>query len=377
MTGSTSALIDDLDFADRVERCDHVGAACLRLLITDPFHPVSAATLMALRRTCAEATIAAVAADTGSRVTPPGLDRVHAVPAPFEPGFAEAVRNAALVAGADVVLPWSDRDALALVASLDVFTAAGVAVVCPPRELLEMACDKWATLRRLADLGVPVPQSQLVCSGDELRTAATALGYPAVGLVVKPRGLAGGQGVWMVREDADPTRTTPRPQVPLAAMAVMLDTVPAGSGAGFVVQPELHGTDVSVDVLARHGELLAGVARTREATLGGLSVQGAAGPLDGALASTIERLVAGLGWSSLANVQLVVGASGPIVYEINARASGSIGIAALGGLDLLWCAIRQVRGEPLPSTLQLREPLRFRRYWADQSWPIPHLDLGQ
>jgi hypothetical protein len=369
-------MIDDLDDR-RVVRCDHDGAACLRLLITDPFHPVSAATLMALRRTCARAVISAVAPDAGSRLAPPGIDRVYAVPAPSEPGFAEAVRDAAIAAGADVVLPWSDRDALALAASLDTLTSAGIAAVCPPQSLVELACDKWATLSKLADLGVPVPDSRLVCSGDDLYAAAAVLGYPSTSLVVKPRGLAGGQGVWMIREDADPTRTNPRPQVPLPAMAVMLDAGHLHDTAGFIVQPELHGGDVSVDVLARDGALLASVARTREATLGGLSVQGSAGPLNAALAPMIERLVAGLGWSSLANVQLVVGADGPVVYEINARASGSIGIAALGGLDLLWCAIREARGEPLPPGAQLHTPLRFRRYWADQWWPTASLDGGR
>jgi hypothetical protein len=370
-------VIDDLEFDHRVERCDHEGAACLRLMITDPFHPVSAATVVALRRTCARAVIAAVAPDAGCRLAPPGIDRVYATPAPGDPEFAGAVRDAAVAAGADVVLPWSDRDALALAGNLDVLRSACIAAVCPPRELVELACDKWATLSQLAKLGVPVPDSQLVCSGEELYSAAAALGYPATTLVVKPRGLAGGQGVWMIREDADPTRTNPRPQVPLTAMAAMLDTGQPHDTAGFVVQPELHGSDVSVDVLARDGALRASVARMREATLGGLSVQGSAGPLDASLAPTIDRLVAGLSWSGLANVQLVVAASGPVVYEINARASGSIGIAALGGLDLLWCAIRQTRGEPLPSRTQLHTPLRFRRYWADQWWPTTRADVGQ
>lgn len=370
-------MIDDLDFDRRAERCDHEGAACLRLLITDPFHPVSAATLVALRRTCTRAAISAVAADASGRVAPPGVDQLYAVPAPGDPGFAEAVRDAAIEAGADAVLPWSDRDALALATNLDVLASAGIAAVCPPQALVELACDKWATLSRLGDLGVPVPDSRLVCSGDDLYAAAAVLGYPATTLVVKPRGLAGGQGVWMIRENADPTRTNPRPQVPLTAMAVMLDAGRPYDAAGFIVQPELHGRDVSVDVLACDGALLASVARTREATLGGLSVQGAAAPLGADLAPTIERLVAGLGWSSLANVQLVVGADGPVVYEINARASGSIGIAALGGLDLLWCAIRQARGERLPPHTQLHTPLRFRRYWGDQWWPIASIDARQ
>ncbi|MGH3630667.1 MAG: ATP-grasp domain-containing protein [Sciscionella sp.] len=331
---------------------------------------MSAPTLAALRRSCAEAVVVAAAPDIGQRPHPPGVDVVRAVPPSGNPRFPAAVREVAVAAGVDVVLPWSDRDALAIAPAADIFASAGVAVVCPRSELVELACDKWATLRRLADLGVTMPNSRLAHSGEQLRAAAVTLGYPKTSLIVKPRGLSGGQGVWIVRADADPTRTAPRPQVPLAAMMALLDACPVNDAAGFVVQQEVHGSDVSVDLLARDGELLAAVARTREATLGGLSVQGTAGPLDASLASVIGRLVSGLGWSSLANVQLVLSEDGPVVYEINARASGSIGIAALGGLDLLWWAIRQARGEPLPRGGTLLAPLRFRRYWSDQWWPI-------
>lgn len=81
----------------------------------------------------------------------------------------------------------------------------------------------------------------------------------------------------------------------------------------------------------------------------------------------------GLSWSGLANVQLVI-AEGhrPTVYEINARAAGSIGISTHAGVDLLSAAIRMALvgtiGER-PEMVTVERTVAFRRHWHDQVWP--------
>lgn len=59
------------------------------------------------------------------------------------------------------------------------------------------------------------------------------------------------------------------------------------------------------------------------------------------------------------------------MYEINARAAGSIGITACAGLDLLHAALTYaLSGQvpPLPATVP--HPIGFRRHWNDQVWPL-------
>lgn len=91
-------------------------------------------------------------------------------------------------------------------------------------------------------------------------------------------------------------------------------------------------------------------------------------------------LVDGLGWSGLANVQLVVREDHPpTVYEINARAAGSIGITAHAGVDLLAASIQMAMvgtlGEPL-EMVTVNQAVAFRRHWHDQVWPTePTTDL--
>lgn len=325
--------------------------------------------MSSLRSWCVDARISAVDRRDGGRLpAPPGVDVVYPADDPGSPGFVASLLDAMRAAGADTLLPWTDRDALGIAAGWQSLREAGLHVVAPPPDLVALACDKWDTSLRLAGLGLSVPAACLVRSGRELASAAEALGYPHFGLVVKPRSSSSGQGVWVVRADADPRRTTPLPHVPLAAMCELLDQRPAETpSASFFAQREVAGADISVDVLADRGVVLSAIARLREATLGGLSVQGCAMPLSSALQDVVNTLVRGLNWSSLVNVQFIVGADRPVVYEINARVSGSIGISAHTGSDLLIAAIQLARDEPV-SELTTPTRIRFRRYWTDQFW---------
>lgn len=363
----------------------------LSLLISDPFHPVTAPTMASLRGGCRECRVVGVDAAAGAEPSPPGVDVVLSVPAPECEGFAEAVRDVAVGHRLNAVLPWTDRDARGLARHRAVLERVGVAVVCPPAALVELAGDKWATVQRLRDLGVGVPETRIVRSGEELRECARDLGYPGRRLILKPRHLAGGAGVWRLRAGSDPMAAGSWPCLPVAALAAALDerdetSTPvadlgqarAASGqargdavGGFVLQHEIDGVDVSVDVLALDGRRLAAVARTREATLGGLSVAGRVGAPSGPMLLAVEAIVAGLSWSSLANIQLIASAEGPVTaYEINARASGSIGLDSYAGMDLLSAAIHLARTGQPPAGLDrvVARPVRFRRHWLDQSW---------
>jgi predicted ATP-grasp superfamily ATP-dependent carboligase len=306
-----------------------------------------------------------MAAVNGHRPAPPGVDTVIEVPPVDSITFGEAIERVVATHAISAVLPWTDRDALAL--SGLVGRLHGAVVVCPRRELVELACDKWASAIRLDELGVAVPRSRRVSSGADLRSAADELGYPARSLVLKPRSLSGARGVWSLRADADPFAAGPFPQATVEAMAVAVDGRGGGRSTPLVLQEEVEGDDVSVDVLAVAGSLRMAVARTRTATLGGLCVEGMVRPPSGAERRAIEKIVVGLDWSSLANIQLKAGRSGPVVYEVNARAAGSIGISARAGVDLLAAAIDHAHGVPAGAWADVL-PTGFRRHWHEQCW---------
>lgn len=348
-----------------------------RVLITDALHPVVPGTVAGLQSAAAEAgappwTVLGLVSDLVDRaglVPPPGVTELVSVPDAAEPGWRSRVVTLAVQRRVDAVLPWTDRDAGLLAPVATELRELGVALVCPPTPLVELAGDKWQTTVRLTELGLPTPESRAVDRASDLGVVARELGHPQYPLVVKPRCSAGGRGVWSVREDAGLAVTSPLPALPLYGLMAAAATSP--EPLGLVVQQQLPGIDVSVDVLAQDGKVLASVARTRARTLGGLCVEGAVGPVWPSVAELVEQLVGALRWSQLVNVQLIwdpVTERGA-VYELNARASGSIGTAGHVGVPLLAAAVElAMTGRPplLPAVAD--RPSRFRRYWTDQVW---------
>jgi hypothetical protein len=189
----------------------------MRLLITDPLHPVVNCTIQPLKAGFPEGLVVLGVTPVRS-ATPTSLDGLLVCPPLDDPRFVSALAELVRRCRVDVVLPWTDAEALVISRGVEELARAGARVACPPAALVELACDKWATLRRLAELRVPVPATYLVGSAAELLDAAAELGYPDRSLMIKPRGLAGGRGVWSIRADVDLTCTTPRPRLPLEAV---------------------------------------------------------------------------------------------------------------------------------------------------------------
>ncbi|MGH3904676.1 MAG: ATP-grasp domain-containing protein [Pseudonocardiaceae bacterium] len=267
-------------------------------------------------------------------------------------------------------------DALALAPHRDSFAAAGTVLVCPDAALIGIACDKWRTMVSLRQAGLPVPASRLVHGPDDLVAAAHDLGYPDHDLVVKPRSSAGSTGVWTISERSGLLQQDALPTLTLGAIGELCATaVDVPWPEGLILQRRVIGSDVSVDVFALGGRVVAGGCRSRRLSIGGLCVGGEVYPLIGALRETISRLVEALTWVGVANIQMIIGASGAqTIYEINPRLSGSIDVNALGGLDLLGGVIEYARTARSPwddkpgALTTITEPVSFLRHWATHSW---------
>ncbi|MBT8228292.1 MAG: ATP-grasp domain-containing protein [Dactylosporangium sp.] len=356
----------------------------MRILVTDALHPVTSDTMGRLRDTGVVTWIGGAWPGGSAVEPPPGLDTVEAVPDSDAPEYPHALLRLAVAHRVAVVMPWSDADARIVAGHRSAFAQAGVGLLCPPAVLVELGCDKWRTIAALRAAGLSVPRSRLVTDADQLADAAGELGYPTTDLVLKMRDLAGSRGIWAISTRPGLAADGPLPTLCLPAMAAQLRSRPGGWPEGLVVQELVTGTDVSIDLLARRGTLLAAACRTRRATSGGLCVSGEVFALDGALAAATEHLVVALGWDGIGNLQAIVDPDGRAVfYEINPRAAGSVGLSAAAGLDLLAGAVRAAAGfDPWPGhdryvTIATRSS--FRRHWSTQQWattpcPVPSDD---
>lgn len=330
-----------------------------------------------------DVTVVGTHADRDSPVLT-GCDEVADEPPPDVTGarYAHWALDFAARHRIDVLWPRYQQEAVARAAGA--FAAAGTAVVSPPAEVITRCEDKAATYETAARAGLEVPPWRVATDAAGLRAALADLGAevgPGVALCVKPVGGVGAVGFRIVR-DEPPTwaqlRADPEPVVGAAdlvrayaeatAEAAAAGGAPAtgsptapGAGRGeppgaLLVQPWLDEPELSVDLLADRGVVLAAV--TRGKPVGDAQVRARWVGADATLDAPVAALSAALGLHSLANVQFRWWRGRPVLLEVNPRASAGIHQTALAGVDLVWAAVRLARGLPV-GTLPAATPARY------------------
>lgn len=259
-------------------------------------------------------------------------------------GYVEAIRDLVRSAGVQLVVPCSDREALALNGERAEIEADGARLAVAALPDLEAAVDKWRFARQLRDAGIPTPRTGLL---DE--PLPDDLAWP---LVVKPRReSSGGSGVQIV-EDAtafEALRGALQPQA-------------------HIWQEFVEGAEYTVDLVCDfEGHAVAAVARERVEVRAGQSYKGRV--LDdpalvrvGVRVAELFRSIGGC------NVQCIRGADGVIrVIELNPRFAAAVGITVAGALvDTPLILARLAAGaEVTPRLGPVRAPVFVARYWSE------------
>jgi biotin carboxylase len=257
------------------------------------------------------------------------LRKVYYVPGPDAEDYAQQLLSAAAKAEADVVLPWSDSDARALAPYAGLFREAGHVLVCLDPDNVLLCSDQWDTLQALGAASIPVPRSHLASGARAVEACAADLGHPLHEVYVKLRISAGGRGVWRISRDAG-----------LA-----------------------HNGAVA-------GEVIGATYRERWKSTAGLSAEGMIGPVPEDVGHVVREVCRALQWDGLGNIQMMRRPEGDtVVYEINPRTAGSIGLTRHAGFDFLGSVLRRVLGlngnaafaaEPVVPTV-------FRRDWSTEA----------
>ncbi len=278
--------------------------------------------------------------------------RAHRVPAPERSpdGFVAAV--AALVGqhGYQVVLGADDIEVLLLSARRDEIPAV---VPHPDHAAVLGALDKLALTGAAARAGLGVPRTE----------PATTARLDAVDgpVVVKSR------LHWDPTMAGDGRHLLAAVCADRAAARRAADVMTAAGGEALlqeVVEGELMALTVVRD---RDGRLL-GVVQQRSPGLSdrGTSCRAVTVPVDTTLLAGVERLLDGLGWWGLANVQLLRPPGGrPLLIDVNPRIYGSLALAVAAGVPLpdLWC--RAALGEHVVPASPARVGVRFQSLLAD------------
>jgi predicted ATP-grasp superfamily ATP-dependent carboligase len=293
------------------------------------------------------------------------------VPSPFmnERGFVEAVAEAVLRLGIDLVIPMTDISSAVLSEHREgMGTSARVAVA--DRAAFWRASDKNALLAMAATIGVPTPVVRAIEQIAECR-ALEDLPLPCV---IKPsRSLVRASGGW---QRTAVLRAWTLDEVRRAFREVPWLQHPS------TIQRFVEGEGIGVFALCDHGcpRLMFQHRRLREKPpMGGVSVLREAVPLDPDVSDYAARLLHALRWHGVAMVEFKRERSSGTAYlmELNARFWGSLQLAVDAGVDFPVEAVRLWMGKPVSPQGAYRTGVRSRWLLGDLDYLIMRLSGTQ
>ena len=339
----------------------------LRILLTGSGAPGAWGLIGALR-SGADRDVAIVGVDMRSDAVGFAIcDRSHAIPSASSPEFASQLLGLCEAEKIDVVLPLVTRELPISAARRDEFEAVGTHVVVSPPEVIALMNDKAAAIETVRAAGLPAPDSHAVHSVDEMRDAATALGYPGVPVVVKPCSANGGRGARILDPSVDRLRLLLE-EKPSSLLSTLDDVTETLRGADpfppYVVMEYLPGDEYSVDCLTDGPRALAVVPRSRDHVRSGVSFIGTA-VHDTAIIDLCEKMTAVFQPYGPVGYQLRRDAAGVAkLIEVNPRLQGTTALAVAAGANIPWLAVRLALGESVDVGPIAWGP-RIIRYWGD------------
>jgi biotin carboxylase len=248
----------------------------------------------------------------------------------------------------DLVLPWSDEEALALAAQREPIEARGTILACAPLSTLQTMSNKAATYELLTRAGIAMPSWIKVDSREALRSEIQRSEREHGEFAIKPVTARGNRGTLVVRTDIEgvhPFMGSRELHMDIATFRRgYLDALPLPA----IVMARLFAPAYDIDVLTHEGKLLRAMPRRRLNPAGIPFAGGVLTPTP-PLLDLADRVTQAFGLSWLYDYDLMTDGSGRAVpIEINPRPSGSIAAAILAGVPFYDDLISLAKGEPLP-----------------------------
>jgi len=192
----------------------------------------------------------------------------------------------------------------------------GALVIVSPLETVRIAGDKWMTVAFLRDHGFPYPRSFMPENIDEAVVMAEDMGYP---VILKPRFGTGSRGMHLVRDEHQLRKVF---DVDLSHILQQCISLPEGRlkdeftcSAFTCKKGKVVGTFVARRVLKGGNSVIVEVVDVPE------------------IHSLVQRIAESLPSMGSLNVQLMLGKTGPVPFELNARLSGTIATRAHFGFN--------------------------------------------
>lgn len=251
------------------------------------------------------------------------------VPPVDDPAYFGRLLKACRAKKIKLLLSLNDFELPGLSRQADRFREAGVCVIVSPPEVVDLCFDKWATFRKLADLGIPVPATFLGLADAREAIKDGTLGFP---LIVKPRW--GTASVCVERVEDEQALLLAHDWISKKLAKTAVGGVGLPLDERIVIQQALSGDEFGVDIVndleGRHQAVI--VKRK-------LSMR--AGETDRAVTSRQPRIAAlaakigkALGHRGLMDCDAFLTKDGPFILELNPRFGGGYPFSHAAGADV-------------------------------------------
>jgi carbamoyl-phosphate synthase large subunit len=292
------------------------------------------------------------------------LDDYHQVRRPTDEGYLDQLIDLCRRTEIDVIVPQTSAETLFLSRTRPQIEQAGIRLLCPPYQAVEVAENKGQLYERCATVGVGIPETRLVHSIGELRAAAAELGYPAQRVIVKPPVSNGMRGFRILRENAwNATRFfAEKPSAEEISLADLLSILGDEPFPPLLVSEFLSGAEYSVDMLRLAGREVI-VPRRRTEIRSGISfVTDIEYRHD--LISASSKAAEALGLIGVFGFQFRDDRAGTAkIIESNPRIQGTMVASLVSGYNIIWAGVCDAMGWPVQGPSML-EAGRFSRYWG-------------
>ncbi|MBU1118020.1 ATP-grasp domain-containing protein [Patescibacteria group bacterium] len=341
----------------------------ITILLTDVSHPVTSRAVEILKEN-QEFSITVIGVDsTNSDTGSLWVDKLFNISKPESLNYAKELLNICTKEKVNVILPWTNSETLAISKSASLFQSRNIKIVSNDYILTNTLVDKGLLYQALKGLNIPIPKYQLVSNINDLEKAIDQLGYPENKVVVKPRNLSGGRGLFVLSATSNLELRDANRNIPKTALLEIVLASKHQNNLDYIVMEYLEGEDYSVDTLSSKGKPLFIVQRTRISDSGGISSIGET-VNDKKVRTVVENIIKYFKIDSNCNLQLKYkkGQVGfPYIYDINPRISGTIVANTYAGIDLLTLGIYQALNIPFPKNHKKKyRHLKMVRYWSEK-----------
>jgi carbamoyl-phosphate synthase large subunit len=290
------------------------------------------------------------------------------IPDADEPAFIDSLLALCREKNIHVVLPLVTRELLSLSRHSGEIELAGAKVIVSPAASLEIANDKSRLYQFLQWRGMDVPDFRVVETIEQFETAAKELGYPQKTICFKPSLSNGSRGFRIISHLIDEHHLlfNEKPNTTYISYNDAIRILSSKHFPELLVSEYLPGEEYSVDCLAKQGEAILVVPRTRKKMINGISVEGEF-INNAAIISYCTQVIHELQLHGNIGIQVKGSAAGKfLLLEINPRVQGTISAAAGAGVNLPVLAVKQELDLPINADeLKVKWGTRFSRYWRE------------